>query len=166
MIFVTVGSHTRGFERLLRKIDELARGKVISDVFVQTGYSDYQPKYCPYTQFVGFNEFRDLIKKSDIVITHAGAGTILNTLSHNKPTIVVPRLKRFGEHTNDHQLQLTKALEKEGKITAVYDIEDLKDAINKARTFKPRILNRDSKIIELIEEYLTEAGLIPEKRKL
>jgi UDP-N-acetylglucosamine transferase subunit ALG13 len=166
LIFITVGSHHQGFERLLKKIDELARDKVISDVFVLTGYSDYQPEYCPYTQFVGFNDFQDLIKKSSIVITHAGSGSILNALLHNKPTIAVPRLKKFGEHTNDHQLQLIKILEKEGKIIAVYDIGDLENAIGKAATFKPKMPNRESKIIELIEEYLTETGLIPEKKKL
>jgi len=163
LIFVTVGNHPQGFVRLLKKIDELARTMKIADAFLQIGYSNYIPKYCSYTRFVGFNEFQDLIKKSNIVITHGGEGSIGNALFHNKPTIVVPRLKRLGEHTNDHQVQLTNALKKEEMIIAVYDIENLEDAVVKAKDFKPKIANRKNNIIDQIEDYLIEAGLIPKK---
>ncbi len=162
MIFVAVGNHPQGFVRLLKSLDVLAKDKIINDVFVQIGYSNYRPKYCVYTKFVGFNEFHRLIKKSDMVITHSGAGSILNALMYNKPTIVVPRLKKYREHTDDHQLQIAKALEKEGKIIAVYNIKDLENAIKKARIFRPKTAKKKSSIIELIENYLTEIGLIPE----
>ena len=160
MIFITVGNHNEGFERLLKKADELAKDKVIEDVFIQTGYSDYQPRYCSHAPFVEFSEFQDLIKKSHIVITHGGSGTILDAILNNKQIIVVPRLKKFKEHTNDHQLQLTTALEKEGKITAVYDIQDLATAIKKAVGCNFNRPDKEPKIIELIEEYLIDAGLI------
>ena len=163
MIFVTVGNHPQGFDRLLKRVDELAKDGVITDLFIQIGYSNYKPKYCPFTQFIGFNDFQDLIEKSHIVITHGGEGSISNSLLHNKPTIVVPRLKRFREHTNDHQIQITRALEKEEKIIAVYDIEDLQDAIRRSKTFRPKKSKEDSKIVELIEDYLIETDLISVK---
>jgi UDP-N-acetylglucosamine transferase subunit ALG13/ubiquinone/menaquinone biosynthesis C-methylase UbiE len=163
LIFVTVGNHNQGFERLLRKVDELAANKIIQDVFIQTGYSNYQPKHCHYAQFVEFNKFQDLIKKSDFVITHAGAGSILNSLLSNKPVIVVPRLKGLGEHINDHQLQLTRLLENENKIIAVYDVMDLEKAINKLGDFKFKTQLRESGVIELIEDYVTREALEAEQ---
>jgi uncharacterized protein (TIGR00661 family) len=160
LIFVTVGNRPEGFERLLKKIDECAKNGVICDVFVQTGYSNYNPTYCSHTKFVGFNEFQHLVEKSDIIITHGGAGSILTALSFKKPIITVPRLGKYGEIINDHQLQLIGILEREGKIIAVYDIEDLEKAIEKAKSFRPEKANRGSNITELIESYLTETGLI------
>lgn len=163
MIFVTVGTHLQPFNRLLEKTDELAGDKVVGDVFIQVGHSDYHPKFCTYKKFVGFYEFQELVKQSDAVITHAGAGTILNVLSYGKPAIVVPRLKKYGEHTNDHQLQIAKVLEEQEKVIPVYDIEELKDAIERAGCFKPRIAKQDSNIIELIEDYLADSNLVLDK---
>ena len=46
MIFVTVGTHEQPFNRLIQKIDELVRdGEIEDDVFMQIGYSTYEPKY-------------------------------------------------------------------------------------------------------------------------
>jgi UDP-N-acetylglucosamine transferase subunit ALG13 len=154
LIFVTVGNHPQQFNRLLKKVDEYARDKIINNVFVQTGYSDYQPEFCEYSDFVGFNKFSELIKESDIVITHGGEGSIGNALMNEKKTIVVPRLKKYSEHTNDHQLQITNALEKQRRIIAVYDIELLGQAIKDVKSFRPGNNGQKSQIIELIEEFV------------
>jgi UDP-N-acetylglucosamine transferase subunit ALG13 len=154
LIFVTVGTHPQQFNRLLKKVDEYARDKIINNVFIQIGYSDYQPEFCEYSDFVGFNQFGELIKESDIVITHGGEGSIGNALMNGKKTIVVPRLKKYSEHTNDHQLQITNALEKQRRIIAVYDIELLGQAIKNAKSFKPGNNGQKSQIIDLIEEFI------------
>lgn len=160
MIFVTVGNHTQTFTRLIKSVDVLVGKGVLKEVFIQTGYSDYTPKNCKYKDFMEYSEFQSFIKKSYLVITHGGGGVIATALINNKKVIVVPRLKKFREHTNDHQLQLTRALEKEGRIIEVYDINKLEDAIDRSKTFRPRALIKESSIIELIEEYVSEVGLI------
>lgn len=154
MIFVTLGNHYQPFNRLLKELDNLAKNKIIDDVFVQAGYSDYQLKYCAYQKFIGFNNFASLIKKSVFVITHAGAGSIINILSLNKPAVVVPRLCKYGEHTNDHQLQITRALYKQGKIIPVFDIKKLDIAIKKAEHFKAERVNNSSNVINMIQEQI------------
>jgi beta-1,4-N-acetylglucosaminyltransferase len=154
VILVTVGNHNRPFFRLLKKIDQLARDETIKTVFAQIGCCEYEPEYYKYKRFVGFNTFLRLIEKSRFVITHAGAGTIMNILSAGKPAVVVPRLSRYGEHTNDHQLGITKALEKQGKIIPVYDIEKLDEAVIRAKTFKVEIQRDSTKIIDLIQEHI------------
>ena len=159
MIFVILGNHTQPFYRLLKKVDQLKADKIIDDVFLQIGYSDYQPKYCSYEKFVGFNKFQDLIKQSEIIITHAGAGSLINILSHDKPAVVIPRMKKYDEHTNDHQIQLTKELDKQGRIIAVYEIETLGDAVDKARNFQPQKQRNSSNVVELIEGYLDKCDL-------
>ena len=155
MIFVTVGTHDQNFDRLIRKIDELARDKKIKDnVVIQTGYTDYKPKVCKWFKFVNPKDFEQLCKKSDLIITHAGVGSIMTCLKFGKTTIVVPRLKKFGEHRDDHQLQITKELEKQGKILAVYDVDQLKNIISKAGNWKPRKAFKESKILYLIYNYI------------
>lgn len=155
MIFVTVGTHNQGFERLVRKIDGLVEGKKIRDkVIIQTGYTGYKPKACKWFKFVSPEEFEMMCEKSNLIITHAGVGSIMTCLKFSKGIIVVPRLKKFNEHRDDHQLQITKELEKQGKILAVYDIDKLESTISKARTWKPKKASKENKILSLVDNYL------------
>ena len=154
MIFVATGMIRFGFDRLVRKVDELAGEGVIDSVFIQTGFSRCEPEHCLYQKFIDMEKFEALIHQSTIVISHGGAGTIIASLEYNKPTIVVPRLKKFREHVNDHQLDLTHTLEDEGKIIAVYDIDKLREGVERAKTFVPDIRKSESQILEIIENYI------------
>ena len=112
MIFVTVGSQKFQFNRLLQKIDELIDQKVITEeVFAQIGVSDYKPRNYEYTDFTTQEEFLKKIEECDLVITHAGTGVIVNSVKRGKKVIGTPRLEKYGEHVDDHQIQLIKELE-------------------------------------------------------
>lgn len=155
MIFVTVGTHEQGFERLIRKMDELVKDKKVNEkVIIQNGYTAYKPKSCKWFKFITPQQFDQMCKKSDLIITHAGVGSIMTALKFSKTTIVVPRLKKFGEHRDDHQLQITKELEKQGKILAVYDIDDLEKTISKAKNRKPKKMLKRNRISYLVDNYL------------
>ncbi|MBI4168285.1 MAG: beta-1,4-galactosyltransferase [Candidatus Aenigmarchaeota archaeon] len=133
MIFVTVGTHKDPFDRLVKTVDELvARGAIKDKVVMQTGNSKYEPKSCEFYRFVGSDKFEELYKTADIIICHAGAGSIINALKNKKHLVIVPRLKKFHEHTDDHQLDLADAMEKDGKAVCVRDIETIPDAVKKA----------------------------------
>ena len=77
----------------------------------------------------------ELYEKARVIVTHGGAGTILTLSNFNKKIIVVPRLKKFNEHVDDHQLELAEFLEKEKKVTVVYDIEDLHKSLCSVKEF-------------------------------
>jgi UDP-N-acetylglucosamine transferase subunit ALG13 len=145
--------HEHPFNRLVQGVDELAAAHGIRDVFIQTGYSTYRPAHCQWKQAVDFEEFERLIEQAEIVITHGGAGSIAGALERNKPTIAVARLKRFGEHNNDHQLELIGALEQAGRILAVRDMSELPGAIDRARTFRPAQAGGQNRVVELLRDF-------------
>lgn len=130
MIFVTVGTHEQQFDRLLQKIDELREKKIIKqDIFIQSGYSTYKPKYCEYKNLISYDEMVNYVEKADIVITHGGPGSIFLPLQYNKIPIVVPRNPEFNEHVDNHQIKFTKKMESSNRIIGVYDIEELENKI-------------------------------------
>ncbi|MBW9145257.1 hypothetical protein KTC92_14840 [Clostridium sp. CM027] len=130
MIFVTVGTHEQSFDRLVEKIDELVNNKIIKEeVFIQTGYTKYTPKYCSYKDMITSDKMLELTKKARIVITHGGPGSIMLPFQLNKIPVVVPRQKEFKEHVDNHQVKFTEKLEENQKIIAVYNIELLGDVI-------------------------------------
>lgn len=131
MIFVTVGTHEQPFDRLIRQIDELLFKGVIEDsVFIQTGYSNYKPKACNWSQFIPYSEMQLLYEDARIIITHGGPSSFIPAVQIGKIPIVVPRQKQFGEHVNDHQLEFAKQVAKRwGSILVVEDINALERLI-------------------------------------
>lgn len=144
MIFVTVGTHEQQFDRLIKKVDELKRDNIITeDVFLQTGFSEYEPKYCEYKKLIQYKEMHEKIENARIVITHGGPASFIAPLQIGKIPIVVPRQLKYKEHVNNHQLEFVKSVEERNKnIVPVYNIDDLKD----------KILNYDSIIAQMGKE--------------
>ena len=155
MIFVTVGTHNQPFDRLLKKIDELIENGVIKDnVIAQIGASKYSPKHYKYIKFLDDEKILELNKKAKMVITHAGAGSIIVGLKFNKPLILIPRLKEFNEAIDNHQVEIAAEFEKMGKVLVAYDVNDLPTLLKKIEKFKPRIKKERPKIYKIIKNFL------------
>lgn len=131
MIFVTVGTHEQQFNRLIEEVDKLKEdGTITEDVFIQTGFSTYEPKHCQWSKLISYKEMNRKIKEAGIIITHGGPASFIAPLQIGKIPIVVPRQEKYGEHVNDHQLEFAKNVEKRNKnIIPVYDIQDLREKI-------------------------------------
>lgn len=129
MILVTVGTHVLGFERLVKKMDEIA-SRIDEEVIIQIGHTSYIPKHAKYFDFKNYQEMEQLIEESRVLVTHGGAGTILVGLANGKPVISVPRLKEYNEVFVDHQLDLVYTLASQKRIIAVYNLDLLEKTLN------------------------------------
>lgn len=158
MIFVTVGSQKFQFNRLLIEIDKLIENKSIMEkVFAQIGVSEYIPKNYEYTDFTTQDEFSEKIDEANLIITHGGTGVIVNALKKGKKVIAIPRLSKYGEHVDDHQIQLIKEFEEMNFIEPVYEIDELSNAIQEIKEKKYNIyVSNTDKIIEDIEKFIGE----------
>lgn len=154
MIFVTVGTHEQGMDRLFIELDKLVEEKVITqEVFAQIGYTKYKPKNFKYKEMIGYDEMDQLVKKSDIIITHGGPGSIFHPLQYGKIPIVVPRDPKFNEHVDNHQILFAKRLEKGKKIISIYDIEDLSDKIKEYNNLAELCICDNSSVSEFIGKF-------------
>ncbi len=131
MIFVTVGTHEQQFNRLVKKIDTLVAKKIIKEeVFIQTGFSSYEPKHCKWSQWLSFSDMEKKISEAHIIITHGGPSSFIMPLQLGKVPIVVPRAREFDEHVNNHQVTFVKFVaDKKKNIIPIYDVNDLELAI-------------------------------------
>jgi beta-1,4-N-acetylglucosaminyltransferase len=152
MIFVTIGV-MYGFGRLVMKMDELA-SRMSEPVIIQIGETEYEPKNAKYFRFSSRNEMEDLYRKARIIVGHAGVGTILKAAEYKKPMILVPRMKKYGEHINDHQLEITKELEQEGRAKIVYNIEDLESALHHLPDIETSSI--ENKLVKNLKEYMDQ----------
>ncbi len=156
MIFVTVGSQKFQFNRLLKEIDKLIQnGKIKEDVFAQIGVSDYKPKNYEYVDFMSQDEFSKKIDQASLIITHAGTGVIVNGVKKGKKVIAIPRLSKYGEHVDNHQIQLIKEFSELNFIEPVYEIDKLDEALDKTQNKKyKRYVSNTEKIINSIEFFI------------
>lgn len=129
--FVTVGNATQPFERLLRAVtanlDMLPK-----PVHVQHGAMPFSIPGCSAHPFLRMDQFAELVRCSNLLIMHCGAGSLMHALDAGKLPVVMPRQSRFGEHVDDHQIELAEALAGTGRIVMARWESELPNAICKA----------------------------------
>lgn len=157
MILVILGTQDKKFTRLLECVDNLIEKKVIKEkVVVQAGYSsDYKSKNMEIFDLLEKDKFDKLFKDANLIITHGGVGTILTALKNNKKVIAVPRLKKYKEHVNDHQVQIIENFNQEGYIIGLKDVSELENSILNIDKFIPREYKSNNKnMVNLIKELI------------
>ena len=138
MIFLTVGT-LFPFDRLVKAVDDaLDEDLTDKEVLAQIGRRGYRPHNMEYVEIMEKGSFSSYFQKASFIISHAGIGTIAMAFKYGKPLLVMPRLKRYREHVNDHQVDTARKFEELGHILAVYDVKDLPDGIHKLKNFVPK----------------------------
>jgi UDP-N-acetylglucosamine transferase subunit ALG13 len=87
-------------------------------------------------EFAPYEEIVKLCTDATSVISHGGVGTIMTALGAGKRPVVIPRLAKFGEHVDDHQLQLARAFADRQLVVVVEDAALIADAIDRARALR------------------------------
>lgn len=156
MILVTLGTQDKSFTRLLEAIDKAIDKKYIKEeVIVQAGYTKYESKNMKVLNTIPKDEFLSLMDECSLLITHGGVGSIFDGLKRNKKIIVAPRLSKYHEHTNDHQLEVVKELSKEGYIIPIYEMKDLPKALKKVQNWNPKkYKSNNENMISLVQNYI------------
>lgn len=156
MVFVVLGTNDKDFSRLLKAVDrEIENSKITEDVIVQCGKTKYHSKHMKMMDFLSMDEFNQYIEEANYIITHGGVGTILDSLKKNKKIIAVPRLKRYKEHVNDHQVQIISQFDQDGYLLGVQDLESLGETIDRISRFKPKKFHSNQKkFVKLLDDYI------------
>ncbi len=171
MIYVTIGGSKIPFYRLISQIDVIAQEFKQETFIVQQGITNYNfmSKNVKSLQYCTFEESDYYIRNASIIISHAGTGTIVQAKQYGIVTIIVPRLKKYKEHVDDHQLDIARHLQENDKeIFVVYNVSLLKETLNKALKIKKQksLVNNEGKknIIKTIRKFIEDN--LSEKQKV
>ena len=151
MILVLCGTQKQSFVRMIREVEKLADDY---EIIVQAGHTDYESDKMMIFDFIPEAELKVLYEKAEYIVTHGGAGSMFQATRSQKKTIVFPRLQKYGEHVDDHQLQLAEKLESLGYLMIFQDGDDIIDMINKLKDFDPIPYKLEGNIPLLIDEQL------------
>lgn len=143
MIFATCGSSHFRFDRMMEALATLPA----DDLYVQHGPTEPPPR-ARAVKFLPFETVVDNITKADVVISHAGVGSILCAIRAGHTPVIFPRLKRYNETVDDHQAELAEVLAAQGSAFVVWSAEDLPDAV---ATAPPRSIGRAVRSSTLVD---------------
>jgi UDP-N-acetylglucosamine transferase subunit ALG13 len=151
MILVTVGTNEARFDRLLSALDARSGDEPL---FVQHGPSPVRPRGATCVEFLPFDELAALIRDARVVVTHAGVGSTIAALVNGKRPIVVPRLARFREAVDDHQVPFGRRLHEAGLVQFVEDPAGLPDAIAGHSASDAVQLQPNSQLVDELRDYV------------
>lgn len=157
MILVLLGTQNNDFHRLLDEIEKNIENENINEeVIVQAGFTKYKSDKMKIFSMTSKEKLEELIKKADLIITHAGVGSIEMSLEQNKKVIAVPRLKKYKEHVNDHQKDIEGKLAEKGYLIGIDDVSKLNIALKKVKKFIPKKYEKpkSNEIIYVIKTFI------------
>lgn len=156
MVLVLLGTQNNSFYRLLEEIQKCIDDGIIKDkVVVQAGSTKFESNNMEIFNLIEQNKFNELIEQANIIITHGGVGSIVTAVKLGKKVIAVPRLKKYGEHVNDHQIQIVETFSKQGFIKGIKDVSELKEALIEINTFIPNKLESNTEnIVNIIDDFI------------
>lgn len=157
-VLVTIGSMVeKKFTRLFQMVDTLCEEGVLNgaDVTAQVGFDAYQSKYYKCFDMISDEQFKQMIDDSDLIITHAGTGTVTSCLKKSKRVIIVPRITKYDEHYDDHQLELADLFKKQNYVEVAQDIEELRNLILHINDFQPApFTSNNAKMNQLVIDFI------------
>ena len=156
MILVLLGTQNNSFHRLLEEVQKnIDNGNIQEEVIVQKGYTNFSSNEMTIYEQLPLDEIKKLIDNADLVITHGGVGSIINSIQKGKKVIAVPRLKKYKEHVNDHQLDIVKSFNELGYIIGLNDVSELEKALNNIQEFEPKqYVKNTGKILQIVEDFI------------
>lgn len=154
MTLVTLGTQHQEFTRLL---DYIENSNLKGEIIVQAGYTKYESKRMKIFDFISYDEMEMYIDKCDLVITHAGTGSIVMPLKKGKKVIACARLSKFGEHVDDHQVELVDVFYSEGYILKIDEDTSLDEVLKNIKDFKPKkFVSNTKRFIENLEQEINK----------
>lgn len=126
-----VGNAKQSFHRLLNAIGSIS-ASLPQPVIVQHGSTPFQDTACECHAFMNREATAELVRQSDLIICHAGAGTVIEAIRAGHKPVVMPRRRAFKEHVDDHQLEFATMLRETGKAIVIDEPAQLAHAVKGA----------------------------------
>ncbi|MFW6031889.1 MAG: glycosyltransferase [Phycisphaeraceae bacterium] len=160
MIFLTIGTQLP-FDRLVRAVDRWAARRGRDDVYAQVGRSSYEPTAMRWTRYLEPEAFQRRFERAELIVAHAGMGTIISAMELGKPVLVMPRRAAMGEHRNDHQLATAKQFADRAGVYVAEDEADVPgqlDRIGHSGSGFSVGAGASPELLETIRTFLADAG--------
>lgn len=155
--FVSVGNAHQPFTRLIDAVTSIAHA-LPQPVVVQHGHTPFASFACRGVPFLDMLAFESAVSVADVLILHAGAGSVIHALGAGKAPVVMARRAEFGEHVDDHQVEFARELALIGRVVVAGHSVELMAAIARARTLPATVARSKPPVVEMVAAILSDAA--------
>ena len=111
-------------------------------------------KFCDMKPYHGDKSYQSLfqyMKEAEVVISHAGVNSIISCMKLHKPLLITPRRASFGEHVDNHQVEIASLMADKFEVTVDYDLDNLQQTLEiaKRKEYKPWVSDKNELITAL-----------------
>lgn len=135
------------FNRLINELTKIIETDKNETFFSQYGHTKVNEKVVLGQPFLSEEEFDAFLDRCSCLITHGGTSNVIKALKKGKKVILVPRLKEYGEHVDDHQLELAEFVETNNFGLVIRDIKELSNSIEQIKKMR-------------FEDYVNDNGIL------
>ncbi len=156
MILVVLGTFPIEFKRPLLEIDKLCKeGNITEEVIVQNGHTKIMTNHLNCMPFMSPEILSEFYENARLIISHAGTGSLIKGVKLNKKVIAIARLAKFGEHIDNHQVEILEEFAKMGYILPWREHDALKDVLKTVENFTPnKYISNKQTIIDYLTDYI------------
>ncbi|MDR0691327.1 MAG: hypothetical protein LBF32_04760 [Streptococcaceae bacterium] len=153
MIFVLVGTQDSPFLRILKETEEAIQELDLKEeVYAQTGDTPFNSKLMKTQAYFMGKKYERLMHEARVIITHGGAGILFKAIHLGKKVIAMPRKMEFGEHNDNHQMELVKKLSELGYI---YEAKNsIKEALLDIGVFQPKPYILKNDLLKAVHDFI------------
>jgi UDP-N-acetylglucosamine transferase subunit ALG13 len=155
-ILVLTGTQIHDFSRMLKDVEKVAH---LHHIDAQIGNSIFSSSLMNIFPFTDRDSLNKMMEECDVVITHGGAGSMIESINQLKPVIVYNRLYKYNEHINDHQLELSTKLMSLGYVQVIDDSLTIESALNNIDFDSVKKFDEFGNVPVVIENKLKEWGM-------
>lgn len=142
LILITMGTQHQRFDRLIDAIFNYCCENDLQEEFIIQSTVNYNIKdrYENVTELTLIEPqvMNKYISDARLVITHGGTGSVLKPLGMDKVVIAAPRMLKYKEHLDNHQIELVESFVDAGYIIGYYENSKFEDIFKMAENFTPK----------------------------
>lgn len=149
-LFVPLGTQKFPFGRIITALNELVKqgNYKPEEIIMQSALYPVKPEFTAFG-LIPNEDFNRYMKEAEVIVMHSGVNSIISCMNLGKPLVICPRLHEYGEHVDNHQIEIATLMHDKYDVLVCTDMKDLLKLIEQAKThkYKPWVSHRE----ELLE---------------
>ncbi len=145
-LFVPLGTQKFPFGRIITALNSLVKQNKYSpeEIIMQSALYPIKPKFKTF-RLIPNEDFNRYMSEAEVIVTHSGVNSIITCMKMGKPLVICPRLHEYGEHVDNHQMEIATLMNEKYNVLVCTDMKDLPLLIELAKThkYKPWVSHRE-----------------------
>ena len=157
-LFVPLGTQKFPFNRLVKALNGLVESGAYTpqEIVMQSMVYEEKPLFTHF-DVIPLETFNSYLDNAEVIITHSGVNSIISSMNRKKPLIIVPRMKKYGEHVDDHQIEIADLMEQKFNVLVAKDTAKLAELIKQAKRHQyKQYQSRNAELIEAIRNIIND----------